>query len=216
MDCKGQFMPKESWSYICEPCETVREDRLQAQRAAAEFRRIEAERKAFIPPRYREIDPAHPGFNARLWEAVQSWEPTEEQPWLGLIGAPGIGKTRCGYHKLWALSRPKDVRPYAVTACEFTQLCGFQSSKADATKSRKDLNELLRCSFLFLDDLGKVKTTPAVVHELFGLLDVRLSRNRIMIWTANRPVEDFAQAWGEEYREPMAGRLLEGSVILMG
>lgn len=51
--------------------------------------------KECTPARFRVTDTSHPDFNLKLLQRIETWRPTSERPWLGLIGPTGVCKTRC-------------------------------------------------------------------------------------------------------------------------
>jgi hypothetical protein len=198
------------------------------------------EARDLIPPRYQQTDPKHPTFNGDLWRKVKAWRPSEEVPFLGMIGESGACKTRIGF-MLWREIIAELVRPYgepdrrriyvpsfeAVTSATFARIVGsqFQStptkrnwwsdSNSDPRhEAREELDLFRKCEVLFLDDLGKAKNTPSVAAELFAIIDHRHAHNLTTIWTANSTPEEIVIGMSEDMAGPLAGRLIECSTIV--
>lgn len=192
-----------------------------------------------IPLRYQQTDTKHPTFNGDLWKKVKAWRPSEEVPFLGLIGESGACKTRIGF-LLWREIIGELVKPYgepdrrriyvptfdALTSPEFALLVGrqFQSTPTKRNpwdedsdprhEARIDLDYLRKCKVLFLDDLGKAKNTTSVSAELFAIIDHRHAHNLTTIWTANSTPEKIVTGMNEDMAGPLAGRLIECSTIV--
>ena len=90
---------------------------------------------------------------------------------------------------------------------------GFGRDK-EAVRNRALLDNLATAQFVLLDDLGKARATPAVAHELWAILDQRARDNLSTIWTANSTPEDIVRGMDEDMAGPLAGRLMDHSVIL--
>lgn len=207
----------------CEDCTSREaEKRLteEEEKAARLHERLCAERTALsesaIPERYRMSDATHPGFNARLWAGIGSWQPTKARPWLGLIGKTGECKTRCvtllleDVIRKGICRRPSFLTSYQLTWAVQNQ---FSENKRDAKTARGQLTGARDSDWLVLDDLGKTRHTPAVAAALFSLLDDRHARNAVTLWTANSTPGEFTRDMAEDIASPICGRLLECSEV---
>lgn len=217
---------------ICPDCEErekaereqrqIAEDRLKLERARDEAKRLVSDH---TPPRYRGTNTAHPAFNKKLWAQVQAWQPTDDQPWLGLVGESGASKTRCAFLKLaelvtsgvrldgWQLRSPgfQIATAYDIHAAVTGQYSECSGTKSD---SREFLEKVQTCNFLVIDDFGKARNTPAYSAALFGIIDHRHAHNAVTIWTANSTPEQLVAGMGEDMAGPLAGRLIECSTII--
>jgi len=212
---------------------TKNEDKLQKAKAETE-----ADVWRLIPPRYQQTEIKHPAFNVDLWKKVKAWRPSEEVPFLGMIGESGACKTRISYilfsHIVGELVRaygePEAFKVYlpefaALTSSEFALLVGAQfkstpgitrgwNERNPKDEARDELDRIRACDVLFLDDLGKAKHTASVAAELFGIIDHRHANNLTTLWTANSEPEEIVNGMSEDMAGPLAGRLIECSSII--
>lgn len=231
----------------CEPCQAIAdaenermiedEQKRKAKMELAAARESTSQRILEITPiRYQKTDLNHQAFNRELWRKVQSWKPTNDVPFLGLIGASGTCKTRICYmlfrdivggfvdfyettdHRIYV------PRFFALTSPDLAQLVGRQFLSNSGPRgswdedprhdARRQLDRLRECDVLFLDDLGKAKSTPSVASELFAIIDHRHAHNLPTIWTANSSPEEIVSGMSEDMAGPLAGRLIECSRIV--
>lgn len=180
------------------------------------------------PPRYQATDTSHADFNVKLWNAIKSWRPTDEKPWLGLIGPSGKCKTRCAFLLLHDIvkqdfdqsTEPADrrrtidfecVESYTISRAFIAQ---YDNDFEVKNPAKVFLKRIRRADLLILDDFGKAKNTPAFSAELFAILDHRHAHNLTTIWTANSKPEDLVAGMSEDMAGPLAGRLIECSRIV--
>ena len=224
--------PHPPWQ--CEACEeAARKAREEKDRA---LHKQEAERflSGFLPPRMALTDREDPRFNAKLWAMVKDWQPTDEKPWLGLLGPTGKCKTRVAYERIvdavtsyeemgrygiWrdrrGFDRGREWLVAAIPAVEFADAVRNQYGKGDEKKEASALlHQAKHTRWLLLDDVGKSTHTPAVAAALFGLIDHRHAANLPTIWTANSRPEQFLANMPRDIGEPLRGRLIECSTIL--
>lgn len=175
---------------------------------------------AVTPPRIRATDPAHPEFNAALWERVQDWKMTVERPWLGLVGPTGTSKTRIIYLALRQVARAdaaagRTFEPRWTDGPTFSRsvLAQFRGTDEQRVAAVEILDRVRGADVLVFDELGKVQASSAVVAEAFALIDHRHARNKLTVWTSNRSPQEACATWGEEYAATTAGRILEASTI---
>ena len=223
----------------CTACEEKSAEEFRAQQEAeAEMRRKE-KRERFVemadkitPARILQTDVHSPLFNRALWAEVTKWKPTDEKPWLGLVGNPGEAKTRCAflYLRQYALERADQDCKYlscaVISGMDFNRLAverfskekissgGYGAPVAVAETAASVLREARNARLLLFDELGKVRSSAGTIDELFALLDYRHSENLPTIWTSNRTPEEFCTAWPEEFAGPAAGRIIEASTII--
>ncbi len=180
------------------------------------------------PPRYQTTSVDHPAFNRKLWETVKGWRPTEERPWLGLIGPAGKCKTRIGFlmlrdivlesfdqsenNSLWRRSMSFAVaESYSIAKCVVSQ---YDNDYEVKNPAKAFLSSVRNADLLILDDFGKAKNTPAYIAEMFAILDHRHAHNLPTIWTSNTRPEEIVRGMSEDVSGPLAGRLIECSKII--
>lgn len=249
-DSRNEFWTNYFRPKHCEECseriaaeEQNRREEQERQKAEEELVQAKetADDQAWnqIPRRFQQTDTKHPEFNLDLWEKVKTWRPSDEVPFLGMIGEGGASKTRIGF-MLWRKIISELVRPYgeperrriyvptfeALNLPDFALLVGRQfqpnptprSPWSDSSDHRADarngLDYIRQCRVLFLDDLGKAKNTPSVAAELFAIINHRYAHNLTTIWTANSTPEEIVQGMSEDMAGPLAGRLIECSTII--
>ncbi len=209
-------------------------DRQKAERLEADVKRTAERIDGDTPVRFLSTDTGDKRFNRELWEKVTNWKPTAEKPWLGLVGEPGASKTRCAYLRLrqlgeeWTRKHGRPPKFEIVTGPEFKRcaLDRFSKEKVQSTGwmatgttpvseiASASLRNIKNADVLLFDELGeKIKATPAVIEELFGLIDYRHSENLVTIWTCNSSPEEFCGDWPPEFAGPIAGRVVESSTI---
>ncbi|RYD80490.1 MAG: hypothetical protein EOP84_11975 [Verrucomicrobiaceae bacterium] len=178
--------------------------------------------KDTIPARYATTITSHPSFNSELWGKVQIWRPTDDKPWLLLIGESGACKTRCAFlllsemvmKSVTATTYNFSVARFAfVTAYDLHEaVTGQYSDDRDTkAKARALLDKSKSCELLLFDDFGKARNSPAYSAALFGIVDHRHAYNLPTIYTANSTPEQLVAGMGEDMAGPLAGRIIECS-----
>lgn len=232
------YMPRR-----CKPCEAIVEAKIEERQAQEAAERLASAQESIgkrllqmTPPRYQRTDINHPAFNRNIWKRASSWKPTDDVPFLGLIGVSGTCKTRIGFMRLRDIvsglinsREAADGRVfiptfYAMTSPDFAQLVGKQFMSNSGPRgswdndpkqdARQHLDRLRDCDVLFLDDMGKAKNTPSVAAELFAVIDHRHAYNLTTIWSANSTPEEIVSGMSEDMAGPLAGRLIECSEII--
>jgi len=203
----------------CLPCfeqlEELERTAQLRQREKRQLSRIQETKKRIIPARYFQTDISHPDFNRKLYDAVMEWSPSEETPWLGLVGETGLCKSRCASLRLAAFV-DSGRRGLFASAAELGSWVErqFSDSPEERSSANANLRETKSVEILLLDDLGKLRPSEAKVHALFDILEARSSQDRPLIWTANSHPGMFTRTYQLEYRDPIAGRLIEASSVL--
>jgi DNA replication protein DnaC len=220
--CNAQFQPRDYYQRDCVPCETqlkADEERRQLEKKLAYIReRIAAQ----TPHRFVLTDTTHPQFAANAWARIQTWQPTAEKPWLGMVGPTGTCKTRMAHLKakewlLWKTTANRIPTFKIVSSFEISEqaMNQFNETGSDKGAARAFLNLIRNCDLLVLDDLGKGRLTPVPAAELFALLDYRYKHDLVTIWTSNSQPEDIAANISEDMGAPFAGRLNDASKIFL-
>lgn len=183
------------------------------------------------PAIFRATDTSHERFNTTGWARVKDWEPTQEKPWIGLIGETGTCKSRMAYtlagleiermarrsaESGWAPNGPRQPTFKFVSSYEINAVAARLNAPdfKDKHAAREMLEHLSRVDFLMIDDIGKGRLSPQVASELFALIDHRYKNVMPMIWTANSTPEQIAAGMSEDMGAPFAGRLNDVSRIL--
>lgn len=222
----------------CQDCE----DRHAAE--TQEERRIESERRLVsaitqmrsyvaneTPRLFRGTDISHERFNAAGWARVKDWRPSDEKPWLGIIGETGTCKTRIAcllaademdrqvtrrtmkpMQTFTNIPRFHFAPSYKITEIAALLQAGTFEQKEEA---RSYLDEIRRADLLVIDDLGKGRMNNATIAaEMFALVSHRYDNALPTIWTANSTPEQIASNLAEDMAAPFAGRLNDSSRIL--
>lgn len=209
---------------LCTACDQVRKlqeaDERQKREAIAKVRRekeerdrVEVEFKRLVPDRYRKTDLNHPDFNRELWKRVSLFQPSAETPFLGVVGITGLCKTRCLSLLLRTFLEGRRKCDF-VNAADFGFWASRQHFDDNSGDYRRRLEKPLRSQVVLFDDLGKLGCTEAPSKALYRLVEAFHNQNRTILWTSNRPLEELAPNFSEEYGEPLFGRLTEGSQII--
>lgn len=127
---------------------------------------------------------------------------------LLLFGAPGLGKT----HLSAAIAREVSSRGYSVvydTASHIFER--FESQKfGREDEAQEDVERVLECDLLILDDLGTEMTTAFVQSALYQILNTRLMEKRSTILNTNLTPTELAR----RYTPQIASRI-EGEYQLL-
>ncbi len=246
IECANTFTTPDEWCFAfpperCDSCEERARQDADAERERQHWAMLQQAREAAghevlaaTPARFAATDIGHANFRGDIWGRVKGWRPTDERPWLGLIGPTGACKTRCSFLLLRELvtagidqktgSRPSFAAVSHTTLARWivgqhddrpvqsSVLAGRGCTVGDEAKDH--LLRVRAADILLLDDLGKAKATPAVSSWIFDLLDHRHAENLPTIWTANGAPERIVAGMPEDMAAPLAGRLIECSTIL--
>lgn len=128
---------------------------------------------------------------------------------LLMFGAPGLGKT----HLSAAIAREVSGEGWSVVYDTATQIFDrFESRKfgRDDEESSNDVERIINCDLLILDDLGTEMTTSFVQSALYQIVNTRLLEKRSTIISTNLTPDRIAQ----RYSPQLASRL-EGEYELL-
>jgi DNA replication protein DnaC len=126
---------------------------------------------------------------------------------LLLFGAPGLGKT----HLSAAIAREVSEQGFSVvydTAVHVFER--FEGRKFGREEDEGDVERVLTCDLLILDDLGTEMTTAFVQSALYQIVNTRLMERRSTIISTNLSPEKLAQ----RYTPQLASRI-EGEYQLL-
>ncbi len=129
---------------------------------------------------------------------------------LLLFGAPGLGKT----HLSAAIAREVSGRGFSVvydTASHVFERFETQKfGREEGDEVSSDVERILNCDLLILDDLGTEMTTAFVQSALYQIVNTRLMEKRSTIINTNLSPEKLAQ----RYTPQIASRI-EGEYQLL-
>jgi hypothetical protein len=69
------------------------------------------------------------------------------------------------------------------------------------------IDKLSHCTALLFDEIDKLKASEGLAEILYGILDERLSDDRLTILTTNSTGPELQAKWGEEYGPYLVRRL---------
>jgi DNA replication protein DnaC len=221
---------------LCDPCSEKEhlehEAKMEAKAKAESIGKALALWEDLCPPRFRESDENHPEFRRPLLNKVKEWRPTDEKPWLGIVGKKGSCKTRIACMRLREAMMDLELLPPSIYSTRGEYFSNFETPTAPLFITAYDFSEAVQNKFgdkdkdakmvlrqcmnswmLVFDDLGKARNTPAVVAGLFALIDHRHAHNLPTIWTANSTPEEFCEGMPPDVAGPMVRRLKESSTL---
>jgi DNA replication protein DnaC len=153
-----------------------------------------------------ESEAKDPGRRARIVKALQDWIAAPEGNVL-LAGPFGTGKT----HLLVAMSYELINRGHA---CLFASVPLLFDAIQELIQHDEDSHRLIRraieTSILFLDDIDKVKPTPAKEQVLYTILNERMIRSKPTVVSANHGLDTLSEWIGGA----SVSRLLEGLTFI--
>lgn len=121
---------------------------------------------------------------------------------LLLFGRPGLGKT----HLSAAIAREVSGKGYSVvydTAGHVFER--FEAQKFGRDEADRDVERVLNCDLLILDDLGTEMTTTFVQSALYQIINGRLLEKRSTIVSTNLMPEAIAQRYSGQIASRIEG-----------
>ena len=121
---------------------------------------------------------------------------------LLLFGRPGLGKT----HLSAAIAREVSGKGYSVvydTAGHVFER--FEAQKFGRDEADRDVERVLNCDLLILDDLGTEMTTAFVQSALYQIINGRLLEKRSTIVSTNLMPEALAQRYSAQIASRIEG-----------
>lgn len=156
------------------------------------------------PPEFqKELNPKAPGFHKGRLDRILGWRYGE----TGLLvrGPTHRCKTRFIYQLLYREHLAgRKVMSYLHSDFRRTISALASSSGSDLARF---VIKLVETEILFLDDLGKGKSTPTADESLFSLIDGRNRACRPTLFTMNGTLDTLAANISLEYREPLLSRI---------
>lgn len=118
----------------------------------------------------------------RMQKVASTWSGWDNGRSILLHGTTRVGKTRAAWEitrRFWKTLYKKQTM---MTMRGFERMIeeGFQNNDHS-----KRLDELIKTPFLYIDDLGKERTTQRVACDLFAVIDERTINHRPTVITTN-------------------------------
>lgn len=188
----------------------------EAQRAKMEAYKRQMLWEAACPPLYRQTDPQHAEMPAKLLPRVLAWMPNNKAQGLGLIGAPGKGKTRLMFLLVKKLIMDDGLSVFALSATAFARAVAeeYSDDEKRQNSARRAVEKARTAPIVFIDDIGKNKMTDRAEVELYDLLEERSAHMRPLLWTANGDADSLSAMMSKDRALPIIRRLKEFSEII--
>lgn len=172
----------------CEPCSEAyrRDDALKTRESDA---RDEWER--VVDEKYRDTDTSDPRYPKTADRSATRWlNATASSPFMGLVGASGLGKTRVisqmvkiliwnGHSVCW------------MNSSSFQWASQNQFDNTHGSEAKEMLRRYRDAKHLVFDDIGRLKTTERICDDLYDLLETRSARGTRMMWTSNEDTNEI-------------------------
>ena len=213
--CPDCQRPSDGPFGVCNPCMDARQakhsddlKREKAEKLALVWRRI-------CPPLFNKTKWDHPGLSLVLCELAHTWWAKDDGMGLGVYGPTGVGKTRA----VWEILRRHHFSGrsvFAATAQQIQIAVGDFHTDAfmDRSAARKLIRDCKGSGILFIDDIGKERTTAAVAAVLHDIVDTRVSHKRPILWTSELTGTELGEKLGENYGNGLIRRLREFSTVI--
>lgn len=162
--------------------------------------------KSFCPVEFqKEIDWRKSGANRTNLNKVLSWTFGEK----GLLVRGGNGK--CKTRFMWRLLEREWNMGRTIIAHAHTHFRELVSSLASSDQVRliSFVNSLNKAQILFIDDLGKGRSTPASEEVFFDVLDCRMRNCKPTLFTMDISVEALHAQFSSEYGLALIRRIIE-------
>ncbi|MFD5766197.1 ATP-binding protein [Streptomyces sp. NPDC127049] len=163
---------------------------------------------ARIPARFRHALADHPRVAAWVDEIARTGRPgpggipgIAEGPSLRIVGPTGTGKTHQAYGAIRSLlAAGVRLRWEAVTAADLYA----RLRPRPGFDSERDLQSLMRCPLLLLDDLGAAKTSEWTEELTYRLINHRYEHLRPTLITSNLTTDTLRAALGDRVASRLA------------
>lgn len=213
--CPDCQRPSDGPFGVCNSCMDARQakhtDDLKREKAA----KLAEAWCRMCPSLYNRTNWKHPGLSPELRELAHTWWAKDDGMGLGIYGPTGVGKTR----SVWEILHRHHFSGrsvFATTAQNIQFAVGdmHADTPMDRNAARKLIRDCKGAGILFIDDIGKERSTPAVASVLHDIVETRASNKRPILWTSEMTADDLAQKLGENYGNGLIRRLREFSTVI--
>lgn len=124
---------------------------------------------------------------------------------LLLYGKPGLGKTFLSAAIAGEVSKNGFSVVYDTAARVFARFEDRKFGRDEGESAAEDIERILRCDLLILDDLGTEMTTAFVQSALYEIVNTRLLERRPMILNTNLSPDELARRYGAQIASRLEG-----------
>lgn len=167
---------------------------------------------AFSPDWYDQLPDAVFGISPRenmdtVYEVCANYAHTfgKRSGNLLLYGKPGLGKTFLSAAIAGEVSKNGFSVVYDTAAHVFSRFEDRKFGRDAGEAGAEDIERILRCDLLILDDLGTEMTTAFVQSVLYEIVNTRLLERRSTILNTNLSPDDLARRYGAQIASRLEG-----------
>lgn len=160
---------------------------------------------------YADSDPLHPGLHPECLRAALDWTPKSGKG-LGLVGRPGLGKSRCAHLALYtAFAMGRSC--FAISHLRFAQAVGktIDGSAAEKREAQAYIDRAFHAGVLLIDEVGKAPHIEVRTSVFFDLLEHRtansVTRKLLTLWTGQAGGQYITDRYGADYGPAIDRRL---------
>ena len=124
---------------------------------------------------------------------------------LLLFGAPGLGKTHLSAAIAWEVSGKGYSVVYDTASHVFEQFETQKFSREEDEETSADVERVLQCDLLILDDLGTEMTTAFVQSALYRIVNTRLMEKKSTILNTNLTPGELARRYSPQIASRIEG-----------
>jgi DNA replication protein DnaC len=192
-----EFFPPGEENVYCDPCQEIRRTEADEQKAEERARLAVDASKRFVPGEYAETDTERLGANLR---AILGYDFPNGR------GVVFYGKSRAGKSRTAFAMVARRIADRTFASAEWVRGSAIARIIEDAYSdepqekdgAKKRMRALMRTPCLLIDDLDKVRPSPAVVEFLFDLFCERCN--------LGLPIVITTQSTGEHLAAILAGK----------